>query len=173
MKKFDIPITVALNIWNTEDTIRKTVESIVDLADFVVIVYGRLPSDQEKNDNTLKILQQLQIDYPDLITVIAMNQWTNEVEKLNTTWYEAMGYYFLLHANEFLDDKIKKELLDAIPKSIEQDTPIIAKTTNSDTYKFRGCQVDFAKHFYTPGIPPEPFSNNRVIQLKCPISVRQ
>lgn len=184
MKKIDIPLTIAITTWRSENSIQKTIESVVDLADFIVIAHGRTPeSKNSKPDKTLQILQHLQVDYPDLITILYTNLWENEVQKLNAVWYQSIGYYFRLNANESLDNAFKKELLDAISHSINENKPIIAKTTTiksgcrfnfgNANYKFRGCQVDFARQFYHPEIPPEPFSSKHSLQLECPITILQ
>lgn len=184
MKILDIPLTFAVSTWRDETTIRTAIESIVDLADFIVIAHGRTPESKDsKPDKTLQVLQHLQVDYPDLITILYTNLWENETQKINATWYQSIGYYFRIKASESLSDDFKKELLDAIPHSINENKPIIANTTiielgcrfsfGNANYKFRGCQVDFSRQFYHPEIPPEPFSSKHSLQLECPITILQ
>ncbi len=184
MKILDIPLTFAISTWRDKKTIKETIESIADLADFIVIAHGRTPeSKNSKPDKTLQVIQHLQVDFPDLITILYTNLWENETQKINATWYQSIGYYFRLKANESLSDDFKKELLEAIPRSINENTPIIAKTTvvkagcglkfESGNYGFRGCQVDFSRQFYNPGIPPEPFGSQHSLRLECLITILQ
>ena len=94
MIEFELPLTVAITTWRDQDYIVNAVKSVLDIADNIIIVYGRLKDiDLEKPDNTLDILKHLQIDYPAIITIVSQYSWNSEAERLNSAWFNAMGYF--------------------------------------------------------------------------------
>jgi hypothetical protein len=169
MREINIPIVVGITTWRDEKHIKASVKSVIDFADFIVIAYGKVKN--EEPDRTLKILRHLQIDYQDLITLLLPAEWSNEVEQLNATWFEFMGYYFRLRGNEVLSKHAKKELEKLIYKSIETGLPITAKTTKSDIYEFRGSQIDPAKYFISPTQVFDVYDSNHQesLQMECKI----
>lgn len=174
MIEFELPITVAITTWNNQDSIAEAVKSVSDLADNIVIVYGRLKDiDADTPDDTFDILKHLQIDYPDLITLVSQYVWNNEAERLNVAWFNSIGFFFRMRGKEVLSEKLKQDLEKLIPLSIAENIPLISCTTQADTYEIRGCQVDYTKVWEDTNCLPGIYdpTNKKALQINEAISV--
>jgi len=114
-----IELSACYSIFNEEDWIQYSIESVYDCVERIVIAWGPWKCNLEvPPDNTRRIIKNL--DDPDKKILLLEGQYNSEHEQRNACLnYVKSGYYFLVDADEIYDKKVMMRMKKTIEKHPE------------------------------------------------------
>lgn len=100
-------MTVAVPSYNSEDYLSHAIETLLTGGDELEIII----INDGSNDNTLKIAQEYQKEYPDMVRVISQENGGHG-EGVNTGLANARGmYYKVVDSDDWVDEKALKDVM--------------------------------------------------------------
>jgi glycosyltransferase involved in cell wall biosynthesis len=116
MQTFKLPISVAIITFNEEDNLRRTLESISDIASEIIIV------DSGSTDNTIGIAEEFQAK-------IFREDWKGHIKQKNSALIKCTQPWILsLDADEVVTEKLKSSIIENLNKNEHSGFYINRKT---------------------------------------------
>jgi len=135
-------LSVVITCFNSEDTIGKTLESIKDIADEIVVI------DSGSTDRTIDIVKKYNVK-------LFYRKWINAGNQYNFAFKIASGKWILLIDS---DEELSNELRDSIKKTITKKDCADCYMVNRKTY-YLG---KFLNHIWHPEWRVRLFKNGKV-----------